>query len=181
MMAAPSTADTVEDARSPVHDGAPQKEPAPTTASWSRRIPAVVLLGLGAGAALVASQMPIGSPTAPGPGLWPLTVSALLVLFGGLLVLTGDHEGQERWGRNAFTVIGAIASLAVFIVLFSRMGFTVPAIVMTLLWLRVFGRERWRTAVPLAVAAPVLLYLLFDEFLGVRLPWDLLMSTLLGV
>ncbi|MFI7481600.1 tripartite tricarboxylate transporter TctB family protein [Kocuria sp. M1R5S2] len=170
--------DAVEDVRGPEQDRAPRERRHLTAA---RRIPAAVLLLLGAGAAFAASQMKIGSPSVPGPGLWPLTVSVLLVLFGGLLVLTRDHEGQERWGRNSLTVLGAVASLAVFIVLFPRIGFTVPAIAMTLLWLKVFGRERWTSAVLLAVAAPVLLYLLFDEFLGVRLPRDLLMSMILGV
>ena len=173
--------DTSERPRRLAQGPAPPDETGGPPPAWIRRIPASVLLVLGGAAALVASKMAIGSPTAPGPGLWPLTVSVLLILFGGLLVVVGDHEGQERWGGNALTVLAAIASLSVFIVLFPRIGFTVPAILMSLLWLRAFGRERWRSAVLLAVVAPVLLYLLFDEFLGVRLPRDLLMSTLLGV
>ena len=156
-------------------------EPAQAPRTWTRMIPAVVLLAFAVTAIVLSSRMAVGTPIQPGPGMWPLTVSVLLAAFSALLVLTKDHDGHETWERGALRVLAAVVSLAVFIVLFSFIGFTLPAIAMSLLWLRAFGGERWRSAALLAVVAPVLLYLLFDEFLGVRLPQDLLMSTILGV
>ncbi|MBG6215595.1 putative tricarboxylic transport membrane protein [Arthrobacter sp. CAN_A6] len=155
--------------------------PAQTPGMWARWIPVVAVLAISAIALNLTLRMPIGTPSTPGPGLWPLTVSLVLVLVAILLVVSRDHSGQEMWTRGARTVIGAIVSLVVFIVLFPLIGFTVPAMVMSLLWLKAFGRERWLTTALIAVITPIILYLLFDQVLGVRLPPDLLMSTILGV
>lgn len=156
------------------------EEPVQTPGVWARWIPVVAVLAFGVIALILTLGMPIGTPRTPGPGLWPLTVSIVLVFVSALLVVTRDHSGQEMWTRGARTVIGAIVSLVFFIVLFPMVGFTVPAMVMSLLWLKAFGHERWLTTALIAVIAPILLYLLFDEFLGVSLPPDLLMSTILG-
>lgn len=146
----------------------------------ARLTPGILLLTFSGFVLLLASNLPTGTPRTPGPGLWPLTVSVVLVLLSALLVGLRDHSGQEVWTHGSVIVVGAIVSLLVFILLFPLIGFTVPAIALSLLWLRVIGRERWVSALLLAVIAPILLFLLFDEVLGVRLPRDLLMSPILG-
>jgi putative tricarboxylic transport membrane protein len=68
--------------------------------------------------------------------------------------------------------IGPLLVLAVGVSALAVIGFLLPAFLMLLLWLRVFGREPWRWALGLALAGSAGLYLLFDTALGVRFPDD---------
>lgn len=63
-----------------------------------------------------------------------------------------------------------------FIVLFQEIGFLVPAVLMLLVWLRLFAREPWRWALPLAVIGAVVFHLVFVEALGVPFPDDIVLG-----
>lgn len=140
------------------------------------RLAPLVLLLFGIWAMLQARDLALGELGAPGPGLWPFICAALLTLTAALLLFVDDPDDYEPFTRGTATIVLGLVSLGVFIVLFQEIGFVLPAFLMLLLWLRLFAREPWKWALPLAVAGALGFYVLFVEALGVPFPDDLLMG-----
>jgi putative tricarboxylic transport membrane protein len=140
----------------------------------------LLLVALGVGALVGGLGLTLGSLTAPGPGLWPFVVALLLTGTALVLVVVDDPADYEPFTRGSARVAGGLTGLAVFVAAFELVGFLLPAFLMLLLWLRVFGREAWRWALGLAVAGSVGLYLLFDTVLGVRFPDDVVAGLVEG-
>lgn len=165
---------------SPVDTAAEIQEPERLrtgTVHWHRRIAPLVLLALGLGAASGSWQLKLGTLHHPAPGLWPFLISLAIVLSAAALVVWPGAEPMEAWGRRSISVGAGIASLGAFVVLFELIGFFVPAVLMLLLWLRVFGRESWRWTAVFALAGPAVLYIIFDRLLGVPFPTDLALNA----
>jgi putative tricarboxylic transport membrane protein len=136
------------------------------------RIAPLLVLAVGVAALVGAVGLSLGELTEPGPGLWPFIVALLLTGTALVLVVVDDPTDYEPWTAGTARIAGGLAGLAVFIVAFDVIGFILPAFLMLLLWLRVFGGESWRWALGLALAGSVGLYVLFDEVLGVPFPDD---------
>jgi putative tricarboxylic transport membrane protein len=144
-------------------------------ARWSA---VAVLAAVSVVAIVLSIGYGLGTGTRPGPGLWPC-IAAVLMLGSTIVVAITDRlEDYEPWGKESVRTLIALASLVVFAVLFTLMGFTVPAMLLMLLWLRMFGQMRWLTAALLAVVGAIALFMLFDVVLGVPMPRDLLMTPL---
>ena len=140
------------------------------------RIAPLVLLLFGAVAMLRARDLSLGELSAPGPGLWPFIVAGLLTLTALVLLFIDDPADYEPWTRGTAGIGLGLISLGVFIVLFQAIGFLVPAVLMLLFWLRLFAREPWKWAVPLAVIGAVVFHLVFVEALGVPFPDDIVLG-----
>lgn len=167
-------------ATSPMAAASKTRRPATTrsgAARWQRRIAPLVLLALGLGAASGSWQLGLGTLHHPAPGLWPFAISLAIILSAGVLVIWPGEEPLEAWGRRSLSVAAGVASLGAFVVLFELIGFFVPAVLMLLLWLRIFGKESWRWTAVFAVAGPAVLYVIFDRLLGVPFPADLALSA----
>jgi apolipoprotein N-acyltransferase len=106
-----------------------------------------------------------------------LIVSGLLVL-SVLVVIVGERGAEVEAGtpRSGLIVL-AMASLALFTIGFAAIGFTVPALVLLVLWFRWLGREPWWLSVLLAVVCVGVLYGVFAIALGVPFPPDLVVPT----
>ncbi len=150
-------------------------------ASQLHRVGPLVPLLLGLYALLAAYQLSLGEFTNPGPGLWPFLVAILITATGAVLLVIDDPDDYEPWTRGTAYIAGGLVSLGVFIALFKALGFLLPAMLMLLLWLKVFGEEPWRWAVPLAVGGAVGLHLVFVEALGVPFPQGPLLSVSVAV
>jgi putative tricarboxylic transport membrane protein len=144
------------------------------------RIGPLLVLAVGVGALVGAVGLSLGALAAPGPGLWPFIVALLLTGTALILLVVDDPEDYEPWTRGTVRIIGGLAGLAVFVVAFETIGFLLPAFLMLLLWLRVFGGESWRWALGLALAGSVGMYLLFDTALGVPFPDDVVAGLVGG-
>jgi putative tricarboxylic transport membrane protein len=140
------------------------------------RLAPLVLLLFGVWAMLQARDLSLGELSAPGPGLWPFICASLLALTALVLVVIDDPADYEPWTRGTAGIGLGLVSLAVFIVLFEEIGFLIPAVLMLLLWLRLFAREPWKWAVPLAVIGAVVFHLVFVEALGVPFPDDIVLG-----
>lgn len=165
---------------SPVEAAAELREPErPRTGTlrWRRRIAPLILLGLGLGAASGSWQLKLGTLHHPAPGLWPFIISLAIILSAAVLIVRPGDEPLEAWGRRSLHVGAGVASLGAFVLLFELVGFFIPAVLMLLLWLRVFGRESWRWTLVFAVAGPAALYVIFDRLLGVPFPADLALGA----
>jgi putative tricarboxylic transport membrane protein len=144
------------------------------------RIGPLLVLAVGVAALAGSFALSLGALTAPGPGLWPFVVALLLTGTGLVLLVVDDPADYEPFTRSSARIAGGLAGLAVFVAAFEMIGFLLPAFLMLLLWLRVFGREPWRWALGLAIAGSVGLYLLFDTALGVRFPDDVVAGLVGG-
>ncbi|MDJ0350769.1 tripartite tricarboxylate transporter TctB family protein [Cryobacterium sp. PH29-G1] len=142
------------------------------------RLPALVLFIVGVAAMIGAWNLSVGSLQHPQPGLWPFVVSFVIALTGGILTLFPEQIPLEAWNRRSLGVIGGIVSLGVFIILFETIGFIIPAILMLVLWLKVFGGERWIPTIILSIVGSATSYLLFAELLGVPFPQDIVLNAL---
>ncbi|MDT0277407.1 tripartite tricarboxylate transporter TctB family protein [Blastococcus goldschmidtiae] len=140
------------------------------------RIAPLVLLLFGVVAMLRARDLSLGQLDAPGPGLWPFIVAGLLTLTALVLLFIDDPADYEPWTRGTAGIALGLLSLGAFIVLFEKIGFLIPAVLMLLIWLRLFAREPWRWAVPLAVIGAVVFHLVFVEALGVPFPDDIVLG-----
>jgi putative tricarboxylic transport membrane protein len=136
----------------------------------------LVLLLFGIAAMFQAADLSLGEFSAPGPGLWPFMVAGLLTLTALILLVIDDPADYEPFSRGAVGIALGLLSLGVFIVLFQEIGFLIPAVLMLLVWLRLFAREPWRLAVPLAVIGAAAFHLVFVEALGVPFPDDILLG-----
>jgi putative tricarboxylic transport membrane protein len=141
------------------------------------RIAPLVLLLLGASAAVGSWQLSLGDLAHPRPGLWPFLVSVAVLVPAVIMLVAPGSSLPDPWTARTAAVAGGVGSLGLFIVLFEAVGFLIPATLMLALWLKVFGRETWRLTVPLAIAGATVLYLLFAELLGVPFPDDIVLSA----
>lgn len=127
----------------------------------------------GVAAAWASLQLPVGSLTKPGPGMWPLVVSVVLIA-GSLLVLVGAETEQEPFSRQSLSIVAALVLLALFTTLFSLVGFVLPATLMLAVWLRFISKESWKVTLATTIPVVALLYVLFSFLLGVPFPFDII-------
>lgn len=157
-------------------------EPDPVTSTGPHtgryRLVPVVLLVTGIAAVIGSWRLGLGELTNPGPGLWPLVVSMAVTITAGILTVIPDTEAYEKWTRRTTLLAGGVLSLVVFILLFTAIGFIVPAFLLLLLWLRVFGEESWRLALTLALGGTAVFYVGFAVLLGVPFPDDVVVGAI---
>lgn len=157
---------------------APVTSAVPTgTARAKRSIAPAVLLVLGVGAGIGSWQLRLGSLQHPEPGLWPFATSLLVTLSALVLLIRPDPDPGEEWTRKSWSLGAGIGILAAFILLFGAVGFLIPAVLMVGVWLRAFGGESWRYTLILAIGGPAILYVIFNNLLGVPLPDDVLLRA----
>ena len=133
------------------------------------RAAGLAALALGIAVAIGARDLGLGSLTDPGPGLWPLVVSGVLVIAGAAVAVR-PGEGAEAIGREAGTVVLGCATLVAYAAVIGVVGFELPTVVLLAFWLRVFGGESWRMTVAVSVGATAVVYAVFILALGVALP-----------
>ena len=122
-------------------------------------------------------RMPPSATFGPGAGFLPFWCGALLALLSLLLVLNAlwrpavsTTKSVFPSGRVLFTLGVVIASLAVYILTLESLGFLVGTGLLTAFLLGVIEREKWYTAILVAILNSAGLYLVFQILLGVNLP-----------
>ena len=144
------------------------------------------------GAALVALGAVVlwhiqGFPPMPGqkfgPAWFPGLIAGGLMVCGALLVLQRLRRAAPQplvafpdWTRRlrpVARVTSIVAGLVLYVAVADTLGFYITAAGLLLLWTRMLGAS-WKQAVPVALAATVLIHLAFYKLLKVPLPWGLL-------
>ena len=134
-------------------------------------VAALVGLIIGIGGAVMAYGYGLGSLHQPGPGLWPFVVSVLIATLSALLLVVGRGlDDAEAFTRGStLAVIGAVTFVA-FGLLMPLIGFELPAIVLSVIWLRFLGGESWRSTIVISVLSTAAFYALFLYGLHIPLP-----------
>lgn len=117
-----------------------------------------------------------GSLSQAGPGLWPGIASgagAILSIGLGIGTLLGINlvipAGELFQNVSLFRLGVFIGGAILFLVLYPLLGFLAAAIPMMVLLLRYASGVKWVATVTTAIVAPLVLYVVFSEFLNVRI------------
>lgn len=137
-----------------------------------------VLLGAAAAIAVAARDFPVVPGQAYGPSLFPHLIAAGLALCGAALIVRHRRRPPAAWidpgplladpraRLDAALLFGAIGF---YLVAAERLGFVPTAAVILLVLVRRFGAS-WPLAAAAALAGPLLVHVLFAEWLRVPLP-----------
>jgi putative tricarboxylic transport membrane protein len=128
-----------------------------------------------------------GFPPMPGqkygPAWFPGLIAIGLMICGAMLVVARLRAADAvplvalpEWTRRARPVVSVasvIAGLLLYVAVVDLLGFHFTAAALLLAWSRLLGAS-WRLAVPVSLAATVVIHLAFYKLLKVPLPWGLL-------
>lgn len=101
----------------------------------------VMLIGIGAGAVIIAKDYHFGSVLRMGPGFFPTILGVILVLFGVAIMAKGLIKGdkiQSNWSERALILLPL--ALVLFGILIERLGL-VPALVVLIFGSAAAGKE----------------------------------------
>lgn len=121
-----------------------------------------------------ALRLEVGSLARPGPGFFPLVLSAaLFVVAVVLLARSRRADGAPAIPREPIArgrLAATVGALTAYVLLFERLGF-IPATVGMLAFLfAALARYRWPIALGAALVVTTAAWVLFDTWLHVRLP-----------
>ena len=130
---------------------------------------ALVALAVGVTGAVLAYGYGLGTLRRPGAGLWPFTISIVIVVLAVILLIVGRKlEDSERFTRVSLLVFVGGVSFVAFAALLPTIGFEIPSLLLCVVWLKFLGGESWRSTVLISVGTVAAFYLLF--LYGLRIP-----------
>lgn len=121
-----------------------------------------------------------GYPTAadygtgvPGPGLWPIVISAFMLAMAALLVIKSLKMPAEKnvdvpmWNEGTKRVYLTIAILFAYVAVLEFLGFIIATTIMEAVFIQWFAKKKpWITAI-IAVAVTLVIYVVFQYVLNV--------------
>lgn len=147
------------------------EEKPPVAGPLANLAAAIVVVLLGIGALVLALSMGMGTPANPEPGMWPAILSVVLIIFGLVLGLVGRQgHSAEKFTSSSLQVVAGCLTLFGFVAAISAIGFEIPALLLTFVWLRFLGKETWKSSTILSIVIVLAFYLIFVLALGVPIP-----------
>ena len=132
-------------------------------------IGALVASAVGLTGAVLAYGYGLGTLKRPGAGLWPFTVSMLIVVLSLVLLVIGRRlQDSEKFTRASLLVLIGLATFVGIAVLLPIIGFEIPSLLLCVVWLKLLGGESWRSTAIVSLTTVVAFYLLF--LYGLRIP-----------
>ena len=130
-----------------------------------------LLVALGVFALVIARGYPMGAASRMGPGYFPDMLGMLLVVIGGVLIVTSlkrDGPGLPRWPwRPTVIVLGAVVLFGAIV---EYAGLAVSTVLLVFLASMANSEFRWKEALASGVLLSLLASLVFVEGLKVQLP-----------
>ena len=98
-------------------------------------------------------------------------VSLLLIILGiALAAGSGRTKDAEKFSSMSWAVLFGLATMVGFGLLIPIIGLEIPGVLLTFAWLKVLGRESWRTSIVASVAIVAAFYLIFVVALRTSIP-----------
>ncbi len=128
---------------------------------------------------LLSLKLPTGKITQPGPGIFPITRSVLLLAIGIVIFFSAKEKNHLDW-RNALPNLAKPSAIILltlaFILLMGRLGYLLTSFIylFSLLW--VVCRYRVFFSAALSGTLAVGSWYFFGKLLGIQLPlgpWNL--------
>ncbi len=136
---------------------------------------ALVGITIGVTGAALAWGYGIGSLREPGPGMWPFIVGVVVASLSAVLLVAGRGlDDSEAFTRSSVLPVVGIITFVAFGLLMPVTGFEIPALALSIIWLRFLGGETWRSTAIVSVLTVTAFYLLF--LYGLRIPVPHLIS-----
>jgi putative tricarboxylic transport membrane protein len=109
----------------------------------------------------------------PRAGFFPFYVSLIVLLSCAVNLVTVLGTSRQKvfaeWGQLR-QVVSVLVPTIVYVALVPYLGMYVASALLILFFMRWFGQYAWHTAVAVAVAVPVLTFLMFEIWFLVPLP-----------
>src|ERR687891_44445 len=135
----------------------------------SARALALLLVAAGLYAALDAWwRMPLGAPSAPGPGMLPLALGLILAALPGAALVQRAPRLDEAIARRRVALVGAL--LVLYPLLLPRLGFGVTTALALFALGRVIAPLALARLAIFALVSAVIAVALFRRLLAVPLP-----------
>ena len=138
---------------------------------------AAALLAFGLFALTQARGLRFGSVVAPGPGFFPLCLSAAFSLVCLFLLLGAWRESPDVAARASgvglsgrLKVVGTLVSLLVYALVLEPAGFPLATFALLLFFFKVLQRQGWPLAVGGSLVTSLAIYVVFKIWIGVNLP-----------
>ncbi|MCD1145243.1 tripartite tricarboxylate transporter TctB family protein [Kocuria sp. LUK] len=148
-----------------------EAEGAPPAGPWANLGAGLVVTALAAGAVLLSLRMGLGTPRQPEPGMWPFAVALVALVLGLAQLVLGRRGGEgEQFSRHSLLSLWGLLTLVGLVALMPVVGFELPALLLSLVWMRFLGGETWRSAVLFSLLVVVVFYLVFISALGTSIP-----------
>jgi putative tricarboxylic transport membrane protein len=130
-----------------------------------------ILMAFAVVALIDAWKLPFGSLRAPDAGFFPISLSALLLLFsGGIICGAFIHDDQSaRFSSRSWQVVAGAGAFILYALVLNKAGFVIGTIGVMLLIMRGLGGTSWKQALLVAVPSVGFTYAAFIQ-LGVPLP-----------
>jgi putative tricarboxylic transport membrane protein len=141
------------------------------------RICGMVVLSVGVGILWFGRSLQVGNLHRPGPGFFPTSVAAGLILLS-LFLIFGRTKGGDQ--KEPFTlgsilpVVEVFSVLLVFLFLLEPLGFIVTGLFLMIFLFTVVGSQKWPVATLGAVIAVGFAYIVFGTLLKGNLPRGIL-------
>lgn len=180
----PEGAAATDSTASPAGEGAAPRDltPEELAAQWAQEEPppggalanamgALVALSVGIAGIIMSLALGLGTPAQPEPGMWPFLVStAAAALAGFQLVFGGAGGGSEKFSRYSVLTLFGFLTLIAMTVLMPLIGFELPSLLLSLIWMKFLGGESWRSAVLYSSLIVAAFYAIFILGLGTSIP-----------
>ncbi|MBA4392527.1 MAG: hypothetical protein C0407_03140 [Desulfobacca sp.] len=125
-------------------------------------------------------RLDVGTLHAPGPGFLPfitgllLGILALIAFIQALLKKPSQDRSFLSFGDYLIKVGVLAGALIVYVLLLNTLGFLVGTFLLLLFLFRIMEPLKWKTVILASLITLAAVYLLFDVFLGTRLPQGIL-------
>ncbi len=148
------------------------EEEAPDPAGGIANLVACALtLAFGVAGMVLSWNLSLGSLTDPAPGFFPFVISLITAVLSVAQLILGRRGGDgEKFSRYSVTVMWGIISLLVFVALLPHIGFEIPGLLLSFVWMKWLGGESWRSAALYSVLTVAAFYLIFVVALRTQLP-----------
>jgi putative tricarboxylic transport membrane protein len=144
------------------------------------RVASLLFLCSGIYGFIFSVQLPMGRWNEPGPGVFPVTLSALLLLSGVAWFIRGkggateraEGEKTDRFAliKNLATPLKIVGLTALLILVFNPVGYLIASTLYLFILLLWVSRYRVIVSAALAVAIGVGSWYFFAKILAVQLP-----------
>ncbi|MFC0628127.1 tripartite tricarboxylate transporter TctB family protein [Kribbella deserti] len=132
---------------------------------------AIVTTLIGVAGLAGSLRLGLGELTAPGPGLWPFVISVVITSLSVVLAFVGRQaKDTEKFSRASVQTAVAIATLVLLALALPVIGFEIPSLALTFVWLRFLGKESWRSSIVISLGTVIAFYVLFVLLLQIPLP-----------
>lgn len=137
---------------------------------------ALVFLAVGILIVLGTWKLRIGSFSRPGPGLFPLLLGILLVLFSVISFFMSNPEKHPKlsWALFPRSVVYVIALLFAYRFGLPILGYSLSTLLLFIFLLKIVGGQKWRPTMVWSVLITAISNVLFIHWLGLTFPTGLI-------